>query len=621
MMTGVHNFVSLLPPIHAVPDLPSREEPMSLARTFAMSAVFAVLLGGCGGCSESVAPADDSGAPCTEDSECSSGYCTDGFCQSTEPPDASEPPPPPSCIQLGESCTAGGSLSCCTGVCADNGSGTTVCRGVAVCLAEEAACTSPGDCCSLHCVNGKCFGGACVQIDGDCSEPSECCSGICTSGKCTPIPNATCKSQGEACTQGLDCCSKNCRDNVCRVASFCSAGGDICYEALDCCNGVCEGATGGAPGTCAATVSVPGATGCTMGGEPCTDSGTCCSHLCTDLGTGVASCVLGSGCRERGEICSKREDCCGWQTSGVLCVLATTDPPVGRCSNPQGCQPVGNCCGAFGDNCRQACCDGQKAVCQLDQSGLPRCMGGGGVCKNGYDGLDPLCCIPQGEQCSFRDQCCELNPCIQGPDGLYRCVAPTCLAAGSTCTPGGMGAQGCCNGLECLSAGEFGTVCRVRTPPLSGADAGTPDSDGGSADAGPSCLPNTQACSAGAECCSGTCIGGVCGTCKTDGNTCGGNSECCSGACFNGVCHAPYTCVAEGGTCSGTSECCYGTTCNVPAGQASGTCQPGATCGASGQRCSTTEACCSGLACRNQSNPSLTCTANDPACVCRATIN
>ncbi len=598
-----------------------------------------LLLAGLGACS-CEDPETANPAYCSVDADCDGGRCVDGACQagapdgSTEPPDGSTEPPDASilCLEFQQPCTPGEEPACCSGLCrAEADGGPTVCAMEALCSPDGSVCTASTDCCSLRCGGGVCEGERCVQIDGACGEAEECCSGICTGGKCAQIPGAICGTLGETCTDRSQCCSKNCQGERCVRASSCSAAGDICYAALDCCNGGCQLPAGGGPGTCAESVTAPGSPGCTVGGEPCDANSGCCSRVCTDLGSGQATCVTGTGCRQTGEVCSKDDDCCGWDTSEVTCSLFQTDPPVGRCTNGTACQPVGNCCGAFGSNCSQNCCDGKKEVCRLDLGGLSRCFGGGTVCPNGYDGLDPDCCIAEGDRCQFRDQCCNLAPCVQ-VDGQFICQSPECLAAGQRCTPGATGEGECCNGLDCLASGELGgAVCRVRP---SGADAGV-GSDGGSAtgdggagdpdggsgqDGGVVCSANGVSCASGSECCSGVCLSGVCGTCKVDGLDCTAAADCCSGVCSAGRCIPPQTCVNEDGTCSGTAECCVGLSCVIAAGQANGTCQPGSSCSASGQSCSATQACCQGLRCASVAT-SATCTESDPQCVCRVVLN
>jgi hypothetical protein len=341
--------------------------------------------------------------------------------------------------------------------------------------------------------------------------------------------------------------------------------------------------------------------------------------------------VLGSGCRERGEICQDTAECCGNDTSGVTCQKAAPGDLVGRCANPQACQPVGNCCGAFGDNCRQSCCDGQKAVCKQDGQGLARCFGGcpndvcPKDCPDGFDGLDPKCCVAEGQECQFRDQCCGLSPCLKEGE-KYVCRAPRCVAAGKVCVPGAQGEGGCCNGLACLADGEIDFVCRTGGT-STGSDAGVgPATDGGALgydagprpDGGPSCAPNLAACAASGACCSELCLAGKCATCRTDGTACAAAAECCSGVCTGGKCVPPATCVSAGGACSGTAECCAGTFCDLSAGAASGTCRTGSTCASGGQGCAASSDCCLGLICLDPTGGAC---GVDESCTCVVEVN
>ncbi|HEY3451205.1 MAG TPA: hypothetical protein VGK67_32910 [Myxococcales bacterium] len=577
----------------------------------------------------------------------------------------------PACLNLGESCTSGVAPLCCDGrLCVQQGDGGAVCSAEQLCGSSGTTCTTATDCCSLNCSGGQCVGATCKTIGTACGGAGECCSGVCTSGSCAAIPNATCKSLGETCARAVppaptdagapllddaglpivpdtgtpapaeDCCSGNCAGGRCVRASACSTAGDICYEALDCCNGTCNIAATGGPGTCAAGLTVPGGTGCTIGGELCDDSGGCCSHMCLDLGSGVQTCVLGGGCRERGEICQQTEECCGNDTSNVVCQKASAGDLVGRCANSNACQPIGNCCGASGANCRQDCCNGKKTVCKDDQQGLSRCFGGcpndvcPAGCPDGLDGTNPKCCIAAGSECQFRDQCCDLTPCLPDNTGKTVCKAQTCVAAGATCTPG---SSTCCNGLSCEPNGEIGYSCRVPGVLVDGGvpvlldDAGHPlPNDGGTVptgDAGPSCKGNGTTCAAASDCCSNSCIAGelssTCQSCKPDTQSCTAGSDCCSGLCQAGTCVPPTTCVSQGGVCSGTAECCAGTVCDISAGQPTGLCNPGATCSSAGQTCSATQPCCNAgtvLRCENTTT-NTACAATDVNCACRLIVN
>src|SRR4029077_9596402 len=100
-----------------------------------------------------------------------------------------------------------------------------------------------------------------------------------------------------------------------------------------------------------------------------------------------------------------------------------SNPPVGTCSNPNGCDPDGDVCGLkVGNNtcgnAREDCCDclpPKVDCCKPDLNGVPRCYGGSTQqCPNGYTGVAP-CCILPGGTCAFAGECCGRLPCL--PDG------------------------------------------------------------------------------------------------------------------------------------------------------------------------------------------------------------
>src|SRR5215217_3642635 len=93
----------------------------------------------------------------------------------------------------------------------------------------------------------------------------------------------------------------------------------------------------------------------------------------------------------------------------------------------------------------------------------------------------------------------------------------------------------------------------------------------------PGCKRNGKACKSDTQCCSGTCSGGTCASCRSIGGSCTADLECCSDSfnCSGGTC-AP--CVSVGGSCTADIQCCADEStnflriCDIPAGQSSGTC-------------------------------------------------
>jgi len=111
------------------------------------------------------------------------------------------------------------------------------------------------------------------------------------------------------------------------------------------------------------------------------------------------------------------------------------------------------------------------------------------------------------------------------------------------------------------------------------------------------CQPNGASCNSGAQCCSGSCPGGVCqDACQPNGAPCIAFDECCSGICDGGSCG--QQCSPDGFPCDGDGDCCTNT-CN-----ANGTCGAFA-CPNDGTPCNScvSQSCCGQLlACFN--NPS-----------------
>lgn len=478
------------------------------------------------------------------------------------------------CVASGTQCS--GAVPCCSGNCTGG-----ACQSAIFCDGAGASCTSNVQCCSGACSGGTCGVETCLPSGSTCGADTQCCSGDCT-GTCT---RGSCGALYDTCTYDTDCCSLNCQGGQCQRAYSCVGPDDICYHDSDCCSTLCTANDGVTGGRC---IIPTGAPGCDQSGTPCTSGGGCCTRTCADPGSGVGVCQAVSGCRVAGDNCLADTDCCGGLgTPGgsVDCTAGTN-----KCDNGQSCRQPGTICGkpivllpdgGYGGcakkpdgtclivNNETNCCGGNKVggvemTCRLDNSGVPRCFGGGEVstCPNGYTG-EPGCCKAEGEACMFGGQCCGGALCVEDGSGVPRCTFPQCLFTGTLCTPGGSGASACCPGTECLPINELQTACIV---PSANPDAG--------------CLANDTACSLASQCCSGTCDQGLCGTrpCQPQGYTCSSSSECCS--------IPPLV-------------------CNVPSGQVQGTCQPSSTgCPQLGQQCSPSNLCCNegaGEQCQNAS--------------------
>jgi hypothetical protein len=509
------------------------------------------------------------------------------------------------CVEAGALCDRQAGAACCTGVCGLDG----VCpEANNLCRSAGEMCNGGTDCCSNVCNGGKCSSTQCLDVGTSCTTPEQCCTKTCTGGKCAQLTGTTCDVLGQACASGAECCSKNCQNGVCTRAWTCNANGDICTRNAECCGNSCSVNDGGV-GFCKA-ITGGGGGGCTQDGNPCSGGTGCCSRTCVDLGYGTTICQPVGGCKLTGNYCTSNATCCGSiSPSNVTC-------DQGRCDNGNSCNGTGNICGSgklpdggvISINASQNCCDGQKAVCKVDSSGVPRCFGGGGIagCSNGYESNNPSCCIKANDTCQFSDQCCNGTLCLPDATGALACRAPgggtssdggttggTCSPVGTRCdTDAGVS---CCAGTECRANSELTKACQpiYTPPPPPPADAGTADAGtGGTTDAGS-------------------------GTCSANDATCTGGAQCCSGICTSGKCAAPAVCQSQSGACVTNADCCSGLRCDVPLGSTVGSCQPGATCSSSGQACSPTVGCCSGLSCRNTAG--VLCDGSS-SCTCRVII-
>ena len=490
---------------------------------------------------------------------------------------------PPNCVSPPTACDSL-NAPCCSGVC-NAGSCVAICKG------PGESCGSGLECCTGICDGtGKCSVSTCKQTGASCGSGGDCCSTLCSSGTCQSVPvvgGATCKTIGESCASAGDCCSQNCfkasgaATGACARAYTCQANGDLCALDSDCCGNTCvKDATTGV-GRCTDPSG-----GCIQDGNPCAlTGGKCCTGLCRDMGSGAAVCVPATGCRVAGDWCTETADCCGGSTTANVQCASNLDL---RCDNGQACNPPGATCGApvlpggGHISASQDCCDGKKAVCKLDSSGIPRCFGGGSTtCPTGYDPTNPACCIQPGDACEFRDQCCNYLPCVLAtPTATKKTCAQvsTCKPLGATCS--GLADPSCCTGTSCL-ASEGGYACQTS---------------------GPSCKTNGVACTGASQCCSGICSGGLCASCEANGAACTSGSQCCSqisdGA--TSKCAQPLACQQLGAACVSAQDCCAGLGCVIPSGALSGTCQSGSTCAGTGQTCSAASPCCQGLQCYRQ---------------------
>jgi hypothetical protein len=332
---------------------------------------------------------------------------------------------------------------------------------------------------------------------------------------------------------------------------------------------------------------------CSSEGASCTLDADCCSLNCDG---GICGAAAGA-CKVQGASCGSDGDCCS-----LAC--ATT------------CGASGGDCGPIGESCStgNSCCSGFCAG--SDGAG---CASGGIGCRC----APALECRAQGELCAADADCCN-SYCDRPGDatvGLCTKNVATCETAGEPCSPTGSNGS-CCSG-QCVDA--------------SGIGAGTCGRLGG-------CLPASEICANGLECCSGSCEQSAttddgrpimrCAasvTCLLPGDTCalGGVINCCppgggdigcttssSGAsrCVGGT----AGCVLPGAACTDTSECCTETYANVQCQAGSG--GSDVCCLSAGQSCALGDVCCSGV-CAPNAEGQLVCAAGCLAAAASCTTN
>ena len=495
--------------------------------------------------------------------------------------------------------------------------------------------------------NGDHDGGA--QGGSPCSADVECASDDCRDdGTCAPAA-ATCSdalkngnetdvdcggtdcppcADGATCALSADCSSSVCLDGTCRDPS-CTDGEqnndetDVdcggpnscprcpqdanCIDGLDCLSGVCV-AGACAPPRCDDGVKNGAETDVDCGGPRC---GACdADSACASQSGGVTDC----GCRFA-------SDC----NSGVCAPDSSTCAAPSCTDGRQNGDETGVDCGG---SCSTACLVGDGCASDDDCAGDDVCRAGmcrpdqcnDGV-KNGTE-TDVDCggdvCAPCG---TVKDCSTESCGCSSGSDcatGVCELSSFTCVAT-ATCSDGvqnqdetdvdcGGSCESCPAQSACTADADCGSGSCVDGACLAGTcDNQTQDGDETGVDCGGSCAP----CAAGTECISDAdCASRVCtesGACaeptcsdgvrngRESGVDCGAESEC--GPCaVDAQCGDDYDCQTF--VCDAQTNTCMAATCTdaVQNGDETGV-DCGGNCGpcAAGTACSDAADCASGV--------------------------
>lgn len=369
------------------------------------------------------------GESCGSGSECCSTNCTDGRCARAY-----------SCQATGDICL--GDDECCGGTCSRNDGVAGVCLAVSGgggtgCNADGNPCTKGTTCCSRICADPGSGVTVCQPASGcrltgnSCSSDDACCGG-------GSNPNGSVKCTAGRCDNGQAC---NPVGNICG-ADVLPGGGSI-NASQNCCDGkkdVCKLDSSGIP-RCFGGGSTECPTGYTGEQPCCIESGNECQFR--DQCCGGAPCIPG----EDGRFVCATESCV---PAGQGCELG-----VDSCCGETSCLPAGE----FGHVCRMASGgggggeggaggDGGGGACfpngESCTSGSLCCSG---ICKEGVCGRQDIC-QPAGEVCTASGDCCLGSFCnIPAGSEIGRCEA------GMSCGLPGQGcgsSAACCRGLRCL---------------------------------------------------------------------------------------------------------------------------------------------------------------------------
>jgi hypothetical protein len=614
-----------------------------------------------GVCSDTVCKT--TGTACSAGSECCTGTCTSNVCAIVPAPSGTS-----ACATLGDTCDPASDTCCSKNCQGGKCTPAFTCHAPSdLCYRNEDCCSGKCTTTSPT-VPGRCLAptGGDVQGGAPCDGPTTCVTRICAdlgSGQTVCKPAGGCKMTGDYCNPNeysttTACTTANYRtvcgplygDNATCKAGFCTNPNGVC------CGGTPDKVDPGGYGVECAPKQVGAPTSCTNGqscnppGNICGAAGdnasqNCCNgqkEVCKRDLNGIARCFGGGsiacptgydganpaccigtdpGSSGVDNVCQFRDQCCNF----VPCVPDANG--ILRCTPPT-CTALHGACDGGDDG---SCCAG--TVCTADT---------GDLYPSDYTCEVPLSCTSNGNTCTFNSECCS-NNCA----GTV--CAPPCAGAGATCTPGD-----CCAGLDCaILPGDTSGTCESVSScaPTNGScnvDAdccNSPDEicNEGTCQVPPSCTAQFGACTPASTCCSPTsCIeqnGAVCSvgstscSCDQCSGTGGGcdpsavDTGCCVGLqCFgSGTVGTCASCLLAGSSCSSTSECCPAapggapvvcadTTTGEPCAGGSCSCE---TCVLAATPCSANGTACCGVGyCARADDPYTSCGNGDVDCTC-----
>ena len=324
------------------------------------------------------------------------------------------------------------------------------------------------------------------------SSPTECCSRNCANGKCEPkdddcivsaIPPSTApQARNETCKIKSDCCSNYCSKTgtdtrqggrgVCRNKDFakCNNTGTCTNRNAKtvCCSKICE------KRKCKPTAEgCGGLTSQCKVGTPRGKDGACCSPLTCDGGT--RKCVdpeeettEESACLGKGKSCTgeNRKNCCGGESQ---CVEGTCqkdqdeDDEEDACTRNSECRnPARPICrnrkcvpdGEDGESTTESGCRSLRQRCKRGVTGKRRCCAGliceRGKCAKQDTTTNPETCSPKWGRCTKKADCCGVLLCK-----AQKCNDKNCKPKNRPC----LSPTECCSN-RCIKKGR-GKKCGV----------------------------------------------------------------------------------------------------------------------------------------------------------------
>ncbi|MEO5730428.1 MAG: hypothetical protein ABI134_05480, partial [Byssovorax sp.] len=324
------------------------------------------------------------GKQCVDNTDCASGFCTDGVCCNT------------ACTGECVACTAAKKGSGADGVCGsvpinqpDTG-GANVCVSPKACDGANHCRKTDGQACggSSECVSGSCADGVCCNTvcNGTCLACSAAKKGSGSDGVCGNIAinlpdtaatvqctgvnscdgNGTCKKNvGQICASASQCVNANCVDSVCCGVASCPACQSCALGVGGTCGNIANGQPDNtAPNTCPANTTCDGAGKCAkaVNGQSCPggQASNCQSGFCADGVCCDAACDSNATCMS-----------CNLPTKVGTC------SPVNSADDVDSCPPATTTCSAAG-----AC---------LTRNGSPCAVNGDCASGNCTGGAMKLC--------------------------------------------------------------------------------------------------------------------------------------------------------------------------------------------------------------------------------------